>query len=751
MVISGGLGISGAVFADSTFDINGHATLDRVSIDTTDGVFSITGTNAITASVGAASSISTTAGNLSLSSDAAVLDLDGQTGITANSAAGGITLGANGTSSFTVTGAFDLTHSSTAGSVIMSSGEAQPDAIKIQASNAAGGVTVLGGTAGLQATMTDGPILLDAQGAESHFLLASTGAAQDLNIGVTGAFNSSLILSSTGTGADALRLDATNVAGGIVMTGGTSGLNVDMTNGPITLDAQGVASHFLLASTGAAQDLNIGVTGAFDSSLILSSTGTGADALRLDATNVAGGIVMTGGTSGLNVDMTNGPITLDAQGVASHFLLASTGAAQDLTFGVTGAFDSSLILSSTGTGADAIKINATAGGIDANATGEINIDTTDTVNGIKIAQTTNIPVSIGGTNSTVTIGNDMVISGDLTVSGTTTTVDSIIVTIDDNILVINNGPVSAGTDGGIIIKRYQNQNDAGTGDVVSDTPTYSGTAQSGTSTTIVLAVADLKPNNFYNGWWIKITGGTGANQVRRIKSYLNSTNTATIYDTADETGNPQTPATGADFTTPPDNTSTYNLYDCPYVGQFYIESEDRIVLGHSNLDPSANVNITKFANFAANDADFSGTINVDTINEYTLNNGVDIETVHFEDGAITNVVSINGTTADTVATVNLLDNSTVTYATVPGTATSGAYLVLVKPTSNPNGAHAVFTIAGNVASGGFVSRTASVSSSTGERLDMDWVAGESPKIRHGKEKTGGTGVNINYTIKVTAI
>ena len=47
-------------------------------------------------------------------------------------------------------------------------------------------------------------------------------------------------------------------------------------------------------------------------------------------------------------------------------------------------------------------------------------------------------ISLGAGTSTTTVNDDLVVSGNLTVSGTTTTVNSTTVTIDDNLLKVDN-------------------------------------------------------------------------------------------------------------------------------------------------------------------------------------------------------------------------------------------------------------------------------------------------------------------------
>lgn len=71
-----------------------------------------------------------------------------------------------------------------------------------------------------------------------------------------------------------------------------------------------------------------------------------------------------------------------------------------------------------------------------------------------------------------------------------------------------------------------------------------GTAQAGASTTITLKSASSAVDDYYNGLYITITGGTGSGQVRIIEDYVGSTKVATV-DSA--------------WTTAPNSTSTYSI------------------------------------------------------------------------------------------------------------------------------------------------------------------------------------------------
>lgn len=84
--------------------------------------------------------------------------------------------------------------------------------------------------------------------------------------------------------------------------------------------------------------------------------------------------------------------------------------------------------------------------------------------------------------------------------------------------------------------------------VTLDTPT--GTAQSGSATTMVLAVGSLQADDYYNGWKITITSGTGVSATEvTITDYVASTNTITVASW---------PAGS------PDNTSVYRIRRTTY-------------------------------------------------------------------------------------------------------------------------------------------------------------------------------------------
>lgn len=86
--------------------------------------------------------------------------------------------------------------------------------------------------------------------------------------------------------------------------------------------------------------------------------------------------------------------------------------------------------------------------------------------------------------------------------------------------------------------------------IPDDTSFYSltveGTAQGGTTTTITLAADASSTDDAYRGMSVEVTGGAGAGQTNNITAYDGKTKAATVT---------------VAWTTPPDNTSTYELQE----------------------------------------------------------------------------------------------------------------------------------------------------------------------------------------------
>lgn len=145
-------------------------------------------------------------------------------------------------------------------------------------------------------------------------------------------------------------------------------------DGDNTLTASGTFDVDATGALGLDSDAAVTVGGAgvgiTSDGGILSLTGDGT--ADIDVSNTGAGIDFDSAT--FSLDATAG-VSLDAAD-ASNFTVATDAAGEDLTLSVTGATDSSVILDSSGTGADAIRLNASAGSIDIDAATDATLNTT---------------------------------------------------------------------------------------------------------------------------------------------------------------------------------------------------------------------------------------------------------------------------------------------------------------------------------------------------------------------------------------
>ncbi|KAJ3090186.1 hypothetical protein HK102_004440 [Quaeritorhiza haematococci] len=350
------------------------------------------------------------------------------------------------------------------------------------------------------------------------------------------------------------------------------------------------------------------------------------------------------------------------------------------------------------------------------------------------------------------VDQTLTVTGDLLVRGTTTVVESQTFTVTDNILTLNAGP-GGSSDSGMVLKRYQNANNAGTGDVVTrDTPVHTGTAQSGTTTTIVLAAAASSVNNFYKGHWIRISAGTGQNQVWRIKSYLGLTRTATIFTTNDQTTLTPTPnpVEGLDFQTAPDNTSVYQLFRSQFVAGVYQEVQQEYTIGYCAQDPSygASVTVASRPKVHVGALISDSTVQADSITG--TGSGVNLEDINVTDSAITGVMSINGNAVDQTVTVAVSDTDIVTGTAIPATASGSSYMFLVSAVV-ATGAHATFVASASGGAAGNVVRLTSATAASLESLTVRWPVGSSPLLVHAVPRAGGTGSPLSYRVKIIRV
>jgi hypothetical protein len=482
----------------------------------------------------------------------------------------------------------------------------------------------------ITSTDINGNIVLDADG---------TGVIcinDDLNVDtiVSKTTNTDLTLSGNGTGVvklgdnldmnsnnvtNATSITATNLTGtlqtaaqaNVTSVGTLTSLQVDNinlngntisstdTNGDIVLDANGTGT----VCVNDALNVDTIVSKTTNTDLTLSGNGTGivklddtlnmnsndlTNATSITATNLTGtlqtaaqaNVTSVGTLTSLQVDNlnfngntiastdTNGNIILDTNGTGIICLN------DDLNVDtiVSKTTNTDLTLSGNGTGVVKLDDNLDMNSLD--ITNATSITATNLTGTLQTAAQGNI-TSLG-TVTTLTTSGNVTVGGDLTINGTTTTVDSAITTISDNLIIVNSGP-NTSRDGGYLVERFQTDNDAGTGDVVGDVAAISDTLgdQTGMATIEVkLHAGASASDNFYNCWWIKITSGPSINQVRKVTDYVGDTKVATVQSI----WTTQNPATS----------DLFELFNKPFIGSFYDESENKWTFAATASDPGAS-------------------------------------------------------------------------------------------------------------------------------------------------------------------
>ncbi len=719
LIVSGGVGISKTLNVHENVNVlYGVTRLTETHISTNNGTFTVTGGNSANIQVGDNVQFASTGGNVTIESYIKTLKLYG---------------GLNSSA------AIDIQATNSVGGISLLSGQS-------------GNISIVSGSGGISGSTSNGNMILTANNASSSIIVNSEAANQNLSINLNGSTDSQLQIVSSGdnTTNTALILSTSNTLGNIVISNanglgngsitnlvGSGGFNVlTNTSGPISITAQGASASCIVNSNGPNQNVLIAMNNSSDSSLILQSEGVNStnNAIQIKTTNTNGNIsieqidkskgqisIYAGSMGFFTTTQTGGSIQMTAYGSTSLYTNNTNADFQDLTISVTGNTNSKVNIVSTGTGSGAITLETTtnSGGIYIHGQNSVQIESNYNV---QIATNIpNTPVYIGTPNSTTTI------YGNLDVKGLTTTIESTVVTINDNVIVVNNAP-SGTSNGGLAVKRYQSANNGGFGDVVSDIPDETGNVQNvgNTSTTIHLSASSNIDDNYYAGWWVKITDGTGKDQVRRIKSYSGSTKIATLYTTSDQIGvldNP-TPITGMDFSTIPDNTSSYSLYPCEFVMMIWDETHDEFAFVCSSLDPATATSFQHYSDLHINNL---------VANNMTINN-------------------INGSQADITIIVTLNNNTTtpVTISSFP--KKSGVYMVFVKPVNDDSRTHAIFSIgrvdAINIP--GSVIRLLSVKGVYNDQLDIQWAADSLPQLLY-RPFPNGIGGTTDFKLKITSL
>jgi uncharacterized protein (DUF2345 family) len=682
LTVRGGVGILGD--ANLQADLNviyATSNLATVNINTNLGPTTITGRYPIQATVGSGITLISTGGSVKLCADSQDVEICAETLINLNT-------GINGNISLL--------------------------------SGTNGGIDLITGANGISGVTSSGNIELVANNGTGSFTVNSVSNNQNLTLSVTGATDSKVNIESTGI-TDAITINALNTAGNIKIqtsnTGsgainllsGSGGINLTTTNGSVIVTAD--ANINLTAD----QDIKISSGNSLNlySGSIFAATSIGNIQI-LQPPGSTSGIMICAGSSGLELcAQTGGPISITSYAAPMTLVVNSAADAQDLSLILNGTSNSSILLNSYGSGTDAIGLTTSTGGITISSKQALELQSVSTVN--IATSTTGVPVNIGTSTSTTTI------NGNLDVKGMTTTIESTTVTLVDNIFTVNNGPGGI-SDGGLGIKRYQVANNANGGSVITDTPIATGVSSIGnTFTTVNLGGGASAVNDFYNNWWIRITSGTGATQVRRILDYDGTTKIATIYGNADQTT--QVPVEGLDWLTIPDDTSNYALYYHGYQFMIWDESNNEFAFVSNPADPGGTVGIVYYSN------------------------------VHLNNLIANNVFAstINSVPADTTITFTLTNNSTapVTISSFP--ALYGIFRLMIRPTTDTDGAYLTMEIgrSNQITSPGTGARIVQVPGASNEKIFIKWDANALPSAYY-RPQPGGGGTT-SYTMRISTI
>ena len=256
--------------------------------------------------------------------------------------------------------------------------------------------------------------------------------------------------------------------------------------------------------------------------------------------------------------------------------------------------------------------------ISLDATTSLNIDNSNTSNGVTIATATSgVPISIGHSTSETTINDNLTVTGDFTVSGTSTTVDSTTVAVADAMFKLAK---DQGTSADALDFGFYGQYGVG------GTAKYAGIFRDGSVSGDPFTFFDLlqaEPTTTVN------TGGTGYDLADIAAGG------ATFADDIDVDGTTNLDAVDIDGNVQADGTITVGEDDTGYDVKFFgatasaymlwDESADDLVLaGAAGIDLAGDIDVDGTANLDAVDID--GAVQIDgTVTVGVDGTGLDVK------------------------------------------------------------------------------------------------------------------------------
>ena len=184
---------------------------------------------------------------------------------------------------------------------------------------------------------------------------------------------------------------------------------------------------------------NVTTVGALNSGSITSGFGT----IDTGSSTITTTGLITGGSLDIDDVLINGTTighTDDTDLITlSNGVVTVAGEVDAVSLDVSGGIDVDGTTDLDNTDIDGTLV-VDGSNISLDSTSTLNIDNSNTSNGITIGTATSgVPVSIGHTTSEVTVNDNLTVTGDLTVSGTTTTVNSTTVNLNDHNIVLDTG------------------------------------------------------------------------------------------------------------------------------------------------------------------------------------------------------------------------------------------------------------------------------------------------------------------------
>ena len=346
-----------------------------------------------------------------------------------------------------------ITNALTAGT-LQTSGNVNANNLRVVTNSSVG--TVVSGTwngASISTTYTDAKVTsVNGQtGAATGFATTANTLAQFAS--TTSAQLAGVISDETGSGALVFATTPTLVTPILGLATGTS----VMLSANVGAAAGNVSGNFTAGNFQTAGNVNAAsalFTGAVTAGTIQTAGNVNANNLRV-VTNSSLGTVVSGTWNGASISTTytDAKVTsVNGQtGAATGFATTANSLSQFAS--TTSAQLATLISDETGSGA---LVFGTSPAITTSLTTPSSsfdlVNTTATTVNFARAATT---LSVGSTSGTTTVNNDLVVTGNVTVNGTTTTINAVTVTVDDKNIEL--GSVASPTDvtadgGGITLK-----------------------------------------------------------------------------------------------------------------------------------------------------------------------------------------------------------------------------------------------------------------------------------------------------------